>query len=169
MGVIAIHVAVSLAGIGAGLVALAGMLVGKRLDGWTAVFLASSAATSASGFALAADRVLPSHIVGTLSLLVLGAGAYARYRQDLAGRWRAVYVVAAVLALYLNVFVAVVQSFLKVAALRALAPTQTEPPFVIAQAGMLALFAGLCVAAVVNFRPSDSASLQASRVAVSRM
>jgi hypothetical protein len=153
MGITVTHVAISLIGIAAGLVSLAGMLGGRRLDGWTAAFLASTIATSVSGFAIAADRVLPSHVVGALSLLVLAAAVYARYRRDLAGRWRIVYVVTAVLALYLNVFVGVIQAFLKVPALHGLAPTQAEPPFVVAQLAVLATFAGLAVAAVVRFRP----------------
>ncbi len=167
MGITVVHVVISLIGIGSGLVVLAGMLNGKRLDGWTSVFLASTVATSVTGFAFAADRVLPSHIVGALSLLVLGAGAYARYRQELAGRWRAIYVVAAVLALYLNVFVAVVQSFLRVPALRAMAPTQSELPFVITQGAVLAIFVGLSIAAVVRFRPERQGAPEVGRVSVS--
>lgn len=169
MGLTVVHVVISLIGIGSGLVVLVGMLKGKRFDGWTAAFLASTVATSVTGFAFAADRVLPSHIVGALSLLVLGASAYARYRQELAGRWRAIYVVAAVLALYLNVFVGVVQSFLKVPALRAMAPTQSEPPFVITQLAVLAIFAGLSIAAVVKFRPEHTGSPHIKRIPVSQM
>lgn len=169
MGLTVVHVGISLIGIGSGLVVLVGMLKGKRYEGWTAAFLASTVATSVTGFAFPADRVLPSHIVGALSLLVLGVGAYARYRRELAGRWRAIYVVSAVLALYLNVFVGVVQSFLKVRALRALAPTQSEPPFVMAQLAVLAIFAGLSIAAVLNFRPEHSGALHIRRMSVSQM
>ena len=169
MGLTVVHVVISLIGIGSGLVVLVGMLRGKRYDGWTAAFLASTVATSVTGFALAADRVLPSHIVGALSLLVLGAGVYARYRRELAGRWRAIYVFAAVVALYLNVFVGVVQSFLKVPALRAMAPTQSEPPFVMTQLTVLALFACLSIAAVVRFRPEHTGSPHIKRMSVTQV
>ena len=169
MGFTLVHVGISLVGIVSGLVVLGGMLARQRFDGWTAAFLASTIATSVTGFAVAADRVLPSHLVGAISLVVLGAGVYARYRQELAGGWRAVYVVAAVLALYLNVFVGVVQSFLKVPALRAMAPTQSEPPFVITQVAVLTIFAGLAMAAFVKFRPDPAAAPGARRMSVSRM
>jgi len=168
VGLTVVHVVISLIGIGSGLVVLVGMLRGKRHDGWTAAFLASTVATSVTGFVFAADRVLPSHIVGALSLLVLGAGVYARYRRELAGRWRAVYVIAAVLALYLNVFVGVIQSFLKVPALRAMAPTQSEPPFVTTQLAVLALFAGLSIVAVVKFRPEPTRSPHIKRMSVTQ-
>jgi hypothetical protein len=168
VGLTVVHVVISLIGIGSGLVVLVGMLRGKRYDGWTAAFLASTVATSVTGFAFAADRVLPSHVVGALSLLVLGASAYARYRQELAGGWRAIYVITAVLALYLNVFVGVVQSFLKVPALRSMAPTQSEPPFVMTQLAVLALFAGLSIAAVVRFRPEHTGSPHIKRMSVTQ-
>jgi len=112
---------------------------------------------------------LPSHIVGLLSLVALGAGAYARYRRELAGHWRTVYVVTAALALYLNVFVGVIQSFLKVPALHAMAPTQSEPPFVMTQLTVLAIFAGLAIAAVVRFRPDPIGSPHFKRMSVPQM
>src|SRR6266850_6124153 len=146
-----IHVVISLAGIAAGLVVLSGMLTAKRLDGWTALFLVTTVATSVTGFGFPFDHLLPSHKVGITSLVVLALAILARYGFHLAGAWRWIYVVSAALALYLNVFVAVVQAFLKLPALNALAPTQTEPPFVVAQLAVLVLFIGLAIIAVRTF------------------
>ncbi len=101
-----------------------------------------------TGFGFPFDRLLPSHKVGIISLVVLAVALLARYGLHLAGRWRRVYVVAAAIALYLNVFVAVTQAFLKIPGLTALAPTQAEPPFAIAQLAVLALFIALTVVAV---------------------
>jgi len=147
-----VHVVISLVGIGSGLVVLYGLLTGKRLDGWTALFLASTVATSVTGFGFPFDHLLPSHKVGIVSLLVLAAAIVARYPLHLAGAWRRVYVVCAVAALYLNVFVGVVQGFLKVPVLNAMAPKQSEPPFVVAQGVVLALFVVLGIAAAIRFR-----------------
>ena len=129
-----------------------GLLTGKRLDGWTAIFLATTVLTSLSGFAFPVDHLLPSHIVGIISLVVLAVVIPARYVTHLAGAWRWIYVVGAALALYLNVFVAVVQAFLKVPALKALAPTQKEAPFLVAQVVVMVLFIVLGIFAVKNFR-----------------
>ena len=134
------HVIISLVGIATGLVVVFGMLSAKRLPRWTAVFLITTIATSVTGFMFPATKLLPSHIVGIISLVVLAIALLAIYVRHLAGAWRAIYVVTAVIALYLNVFVAVVQSFLKVPALHALAPTGTETPFKIAQALVLVIF-----------------------------
>jgi hypothetical protein len=147
-----VHVLISLVGIGSGLVVLFGLLNGKRLDGWTALFLASTVATSVTGFGFPFDHLLPSHKVGIVSLVVLAVAILARYPLHLAGPWRRIYVVCAVVALYLNVFVGVVQSFLKIPALNAMAQKQTEPPFVVAQAVVLALFVALGIAAAIRFR-----------------
>ena len=149
----AVHTVISLVGIVSGLVVLFGLLTGRRLDGWTAVFLATTVATSVTGFGFPVDRFLPSHAVGLISLVVLGVAIVARYRRRLAGTWRPIYVVAAVVALYFNVFVGIVQAFRRVAALNTLAPTQSEPPFQIAQLGALVLFVALGIVAVVRFRP----------------
>jgi hypothetical protein len=143
-----VHVLLSLVGIASGLMVLFGFLVGKRLMASTAVFLATTAATSLTGYGFPFDHLLPSHIVGAISLLVLALAGYALYARHLAGPWSAVYVVGAVMALYLNVFVLVVQSFLKVPALHDLAPTQSEPPFAVAQLAVLALFIVLGTLAV---------------------
>ena len=148
-----IHVLISLAGIGSGLVILYGLLTGKRLDAWTALFLVTTVATSVTGFGFPVDHLLPSHKVGIISLAVLAVAILARYGFHLAGAWRLVYVISAVIALYLNVFVGVVQSFEKVAGLKALAPTQTEPPFLVAQLAVLLLFTVLTILAAVRFHP----------------
>ena len=147
-----VHVLVSLVGIASGCVAALGLLAGKRLDGWTKLFLATTVATSVTGFMFPFHRFLPSHGVGVVSLLVLPVAVYARYGRRLAGHWRAAYVVTAMFALYLNVFVLVAQAFLKVPPLKALAPTGSEPPFVVAQSAVLALFATLTVVALCRFR-----------------
>ena len=147
-----VHVLLSLAGIGAGFVVLFGLIAGKRLDAWTAVFLATTVATSVTGFGFPFDHLLPSHKVGIISLVVLTFTLLARYAFHLAGAWRRVYVITAVIALYLNTFVGVVQSFLKVPALNALAPTQAEPPFAMAQGIVLLLFIVLGTLAAKRFR-----------------
>jgi hypothetical protein len=146
------HVVLSLIGIFAGLVVMFGLLAAKRLDGWTALFLASTVLTSVTGFLFPFHRFLPAHAIGILSLVVLAVAILARYTFHLAGAWRRTYVVTAMIALYFNVFVLVVQSFLKVPALKAMAPTQSEPPFKIAQLVVLALFAVLTILASIKFR-----------------
>src|SRR5712691_2840381 len=134
-----VHVLISLVGIGSGLVVLFGLVAAKRLEGWTAVFLATTVATTVTGFGFPFDHLLPSHKVGIISLLVLALAIVARYPLQLAGAWGRVYVLCAVVALYLNAFVGVVQAFLKVPTLKAMAPTQSEPPFAVAQAVVLVL------------------------------
>ena len=146
-----VHTVLSLVGIFAGLVVMFGLIAGKRLDGWTVVFLAATVATSVTGFGFPFDHLLPSHKVGIVSLLVLPVAIVARYAFHLAGAWRRIYVITAAVALYLNIFVLVVQLFQHVPALKALAPTQKEPPFVIAQLLVLALFGWLAVLATVRF------------------
>lgn len=153
------HTLISLVGIAAGIPVAYGFLSGKRMDGWTSVFLWTTVMTSVTGFMLPADRILPSHIVGTISLVVLTLAFYALYSRRLTGPWRWIYVASAMLALYLNVFVLVVQLFLKVPGLKALAPTQSEPPFAIAQGVVLVLFVGLSVVAVKRFRGFSAQSI----------
>jgi hypothetical protein len=143
-----VHVAISLVGIFAGLVALFGQLSGERLGRWTAWFLAATVLTNVTGFGFPFERFLPAHGIAIVSLAVLAVAIYARYGRQLAGRWRVVYVVSAVVALYLNVFVLVVQLFLRLPALRELAPTQTEWPFAVAQLVVLGAFVVLGVGAV---------------------
>ncbi len=147
-----VHVVLSLIGIFSGFVAGFGLLAAKRLDGWTALFLATTVATSATGFLFPFHGFLPSHGVGIISLLVLAVAIFARYGRHLTGAWRRTYVVTAMIALYFNVFVLVVQAFLKVPALKAMAPTQAEPPFKVAQLVVLALFVVLTIAAAIRFR-----------------
>ena len=149
-----LHVILSLIGIGAGIVVLFGMLGGKRLPGWTALFLATTVLTSATGFLFPFQQLLPSHIVGIISLVALAIALFALYVRRLAGSWRWIYVVTAVFSLYLNCFVGVVQAFLKQPFLKPLAPTQTEPPFVIAQAIVLLIFVVLGFLAVRAFHPA---------------
>jgi hypothetical protein len=134
------------------LVVLIGLLSAKRLDGWTALFLATTAATSVTGFFLPAQHFMPSHALGIISLIVLAIAIPARYVFHLARAWRKTYVITATIALYLNVFVLIVQLFEKVSLLKALAPTQSEPPFLVAQLIVLVLFAGLTALAASKFR-----------------
>jgi hypothetical protein len=147
-----VHVIISLIAIASGFVVWIGLSKGKMLDSWTATFLATTVLTSVTGFFLPATHLMPSHIVGILSMIVLGGAIAARYLYHLRGTWRGTYVVTAMVAFYFNFFVLVAQLFAKVPALRALAPTQSEPPFVIAQGTVLALFVVLTVVASRGFR-----------------
>jgi hypothetical protein len=147
-----LHVIISLIGIASGLIVVLAMLGAKRAPALTAIFLATTVATSATGFMFHFASFGPPEIVGAISLVVLALGVLALYSYKLAGAWRRVYVVTAVLALYLNVFVGVVQTFQKVAFFHALAPTQTEPPFAIAQGIVLLAFIALGVAAAKKFK-----------------
>ena len=162
-----IHVLLSLVGIFAGLVVAGGLLSGRRLDGWTGLFLATTVLTNVTGFFFPFVTFMPSHAVGVISLIVLPAVIAARYWRRLAGAWRNVYVVGAILVLYLNAFVLVVQLFRRLPALIAAAPTQQEPPFVLTQLIVLALFAWLGWAARRGFK-SEPAALGGSYTATSR-
>src|SRR6266480_1652232 len=108
-----VHVMISLVGIVSGFVVVFGLLTGKRLDRWTALFLTTTVLTSVTGFGFPFDQLLPSHKVGIISLVALAIAIVARYALHLTGAWRRTYVISAALALYLNVFVLVVQSFEK--------------------------------------------------------
>jgi hypothetical protein len=147
-----LHVIISLIGIFSGLVVLFGLLSAKHLDGWTKWFLITTVLTSATGFFFPFHGFTPAIGVGIISLLVLAVAIYARYPRQLAGHWRWIYVVTAVIALYFNVFVAVVQAFEKVPALKVMAPTQTEPPFKLTQLVVFALFVVLGIVAAIRFR-----------------
>jgi hypothetical protein len=147
-----VHVVISLAGILSGLVVLFGLIAGKRLDGWTALFLITTVATSVTGFMFPFHKLLPSHVVGAISLVVLAIAILARYSRHLAGGWRRTYVISAVIALYLNVFVLIVQLFEKVSALNAMVPTQSELPFKITQVVVMTVFAVLGIFAAKGFR-----------------
>jgi hypothetical protein len=147
-----VHVIISLIAIVSGLIALFGMIAGKRLDAMNGLFLTTTVLTSVTGFGFPIHSVTPAVILGILSLIVLAIALFARYVRHLAGGWRRTYVITASIALYFNCFVLVVQSFMKVPALHALAPTQKEPPFAIAQLMVLVLFVVLTVVAARKFR-----------------
>ena len=144
-----IHVIISLVGIATGLVVVYGML-----DNWTAAFLLTTVLTSVTGFGFPFTKLLPSHIVGIISLVVLVPAILAYYVFKLAGVWRLIYIVTALIALWFNCFVLVAQAFMKVPALKPLAPTQGEPPFLIAQIAVLIIFIVLGFLAVRRFRPA---------------
>ena len=148
-----IHVVLSLIGIASGLIALYGLLTGKSFTGWTALFLASTILTSVTGFPLPPFGFDPPRAIGILSLVVLAIAVFALYGLHLAGPWRWIYIVTALFALYLNSFVAVFQSFLKLPPLHALAPTQSEAPFVVAQLVVLVAFLVLGTLAVRRYHP----------------
>jgi hypothetical protein len=149
-----VHVILSLVGIVAGLVVAGGFMSGRRLDRWAAVFLITTIAANATGFGFPFATLLPSHIIGIVSLIVLAVVIFAHYGKHFTGPWRSTYVVGVVLATYLNVFVLVVQLFRRVPALIALAPTESEPPFAVTHVLVLLLFAWLGAAAVRGFRPA---------------
>jgi hypothetical protein len=145
-----IHVLISVAGIASGLVVVYGFLSNKRLDGWTGMFVTTTALTSLTGFLFPFKGVTPAINLGIISLVVLAIAVVTRYPLHLT--WRKTYVITACAALYFNVFVLVVQLFEKVPQLRAIAPTQKEPPFAIAQIAVLVLFVVLTTFAVKKFR-----------------
>ena len=147
-----IHVAISLVAIVSGLVVMFGLLAAKRLEGWTKLFLVTTIATSVTGFLFPYHGITPGIIVGIISLVLLAAAVIARYARHLAGGWRSIYVITAMIALYLNVFVLIAQLFEKVPVLKALAPTQSEAPFAVAQLLTLALFFISTIFAAIRFR-----------------
>ncbi len=147
-----LHVVISLIGIVSGLVVMSGLLVNRRLNGWTALFLISTVLTSVTGLFFPFHGLTPGIVLAIISLVLLAVAIVARYARDLSGVWRWIYVVTAMVSLYLNVFVLVAQLFQKVPALKALAPTQTEPPFAITQLVVLAMFVLLTILAAIRFR-----------------
>jgi hypothetical protein len=153
MTLLEVHVALSLIGIVSGLVVLYGLLTGKMSASWTALFLATTILTSVTGFPLPPFGFDPPRAVGVLSLLLLVVAVAALYAFKLAGAWRWIYVASAMAALYLNVFVGVIQSFLKLPSLHALAPTQSEPPFLVTQLIVLVIFVVLGFLAAIRFHP----------------
>ena len=153
-----IHVAISLIGILSGLVVVVGLLTARRLDGWTALFLASTVATSLTGFLFPFNGFTPAIGVGIISLALLVVAIFARYSKRLARGWRWIYTVTAMFSLYLNVFVLIVQLYQTVPSLKALAPTQTEAPFLATQVVILLLFLLLTTLAVLKFHPGPSQS-----------
>ena len=151
-----VHVVISLIGIVAGIVVMFGMLGSNRMPGLTALFLLTTILTSATGFLFPFDKLLPSHIVGILSLVLLAIACLALYGMKLAGPWRWIYVLTALISLYLNVFVLVIQAFLKVGPLHVLAPSvpPSEPPFAAVQGIVLLFFIVVIVGALRRFRPA---------------
>lgn len=159
----ALHTAISVVGIVSGFIVVGGMLASKQLTILAWIFLVTTVLTSATGFLFPTNGVLPPHIVGAISLVVLAAAIVALAVYRLAGRWRAVYVIGSVVALYFNTFVAVVQTFGKVPVLAATAPTQTELPFAASQLVVLAVFVVLGIAATRAFHPeAESPELRPS-------
>ena len=154
-----VHVAISLIAIVTGLIVMFGMLGSKRQPGLTAIFLLTTILTSATGFVippLLFEKMLPSHLFGLLSLVLLAIACFALYIMNLRGAWRWIYALTALVALYLNVFVLVVQSFLKVPALHALAPSvpPAEPPFAVAQGIVLVFFVIVIIGVIRRYRPT---------------
>jgi len=147
-----VHVLLSLVGILAGFVVMFGFLAAKQLHGWTALFIWTTVATSVTGFLFPFHKFLPSHAIGILSLLVLTIAIYALYGKHVAGAWRKTYAINAMIALYFNVFVLIAQLFMKVPALKALAPTQSEAPFKEAHLALLVAFVVLTILAAIKFR-----------------
>lgn len=146
------HTTLSVIALLAGFVVMRDLLTSTAPDAWTTTFLVTSIATSATGFAFPFTKFLPSHGVGALSLLVLAIALLAAYGFHNRGAWRVVYVVCLVVAQFFNVFVAIAQAFAKVPQLRALAPTQAEPPFAIAEGAALLAFVVLAIAAARVYR-----------------
>ncbi len=132
---------------------MGGLIAGQRLGGWTGLFLVTTALTSITGFGFPFTKLLPSHYIGILSLVLLVPVILARYRKHLEGAWRGVYVAGSVSVLYLNVFVLVDQLFRRIPALIVLAPTHKEPLYLLTQLLVIALFVVLGIAAFTRFRP----------------
>jgi hypothetical protein len=158
---VTVHVIISLIGIAAGIIVMFGMLGSNRMPGLTAIFLLFTILTNATGFLippLVSEKLLPSHIIGALSLVLLAVACFALYGQKLSGRWRLTYVLTALISLYFNVFVLVIQSFLKIPVLHALAPSvpPSGPPFAIVQGVVLVFFVIVIIGVSRRFRPMPS-------------
>jgi hypothetical protein len=150
-----LHVVISVVGLVAGVVVVFGLIGGKVNAGWTAIFLIATVLTSATGFLFPLNGLTPALVTGLISSPILAIALFAIYIGKLAGMWRWVYVVSAVAALYFNFVALVAQTFLKVPIFHALAPTGSEPAFLIAQSVLLAIFIVLGGAAVIRFRPGQ--------------
>jgi hypothetical protein len=150
-----LHVVISLVGIGTGFIVMYGITAGQRLPRWTAWFLAFTVLTSLTGFLFPLKQIGPPHLFGVISLVVLAFALYGLYGAKLAGSWRWIYVVGAVIAQYLNVFVLIAQAFNKIPALNQFAPTQTtEPAFAVSQLVLLAIYVWVGILGVKAFRPA---------------
>ena len=152
-----VHVAISLVAILSGLIVLFGLLTGRRFDHWTSFFLVTTIATSVTGFFFPFHGITPGIMGGIISLVVLAIAIFARYPRKLAGAWRWLYVMTATIALYLNVFALIAQLFQNIPAMKALAPTQSDPPFLVAQLLALIVFVVLGILAASKFRPAPVA------------
>jgi hypothetical protein len=150
-----VHVIISLIAIAAGFVVLSGLLGSNRMAGMTALFLLTTILTNATGFLFPFEKLLPSHMIAILSLVLLAIACLALYGMKLSGAWRWIYVVTALLSLYFNVFVLVIQSFLKIPALTALAPGNPPagPVFAVVQGVVLVFFVLVIIGAIRRFRP----------------
>lgn len=155
-----LHVIISLIGIGAGALVAYGFITGRSLPTWTALFLITTVLTSVTGFMFPFKAIGPPHIFGVISLVALALGIFALYVRRLTGSWRRMYIATALLSLYLNVVVAVVQAFQKIPSLNVLAPTGSEPPVAITQLAVLALFILLGFRSFRRFRPPTMAVAQ---------
>lgn len=151
-----LHVVISLIGIVSGLLVLFGLFKSQSMPGMTVIFLLTTILTSATGFLFPFDKLLPSHMIGILSLVLLAIACIALYAMHLSGAWRSIYLITAIASLYLNVFVLVIQSFLKIGPLHALAPSvpPSEPPFAVVQGIVLVLFVLAIIKAVRRFHPA---------------
>ena len=148
-----LHVVISVIAITSGFIVLGGMYAPRRLPGWTELFLVTTALTSVTGFFFPNAKITPAQVFGAVSLIVLVLTLVALYGFHLRGAWRWIYAGGAVVLLYLNVFVVVAQLFAKVPALQVLAPTQSEPPFLVTELIVLAVFVVLGILALVKFHP----------------
>jgi hypothetical protein len=148
-----LHVIITLVAIGSGLIVVGGMFASNTLPGTTALFLFTTALTSVTGFLFPIHGFTPALGVGIVACVILAVALFALYKERLAGAWRWIYVLTAIVSLYLNVFVLVAQSFMKVSALNALAPTQSESPFAITQAVVLVIFILIGFIALAKFQP----------------
>jgi hypothetical protein len=151
----AFHVLLSLVGIGAGFIAVFGLIAGRWLNLWMKIFLVTTILTSVTGFMFQFKGITPGIILGVISIVALAISLFALRVKKLAGGWRSVFVVTAVVAQYLNFFVLIVQLFEKVPSLHALAPTGSEAPFKAAQGTALLLFVVLGFLATKNFRHAE--------------
>jgi hypothetical protein len=154
-----VHTLISLIAIFTGVVVVLGMIGGKRLDGWTKWFLITAVLTTATGFFFPFHGVTPAIILGVITVPVLAITIYARCSKQLAGAWRWIYVIGAVMSLYFNLFVLVVQLFEKIPALHAMAPTQTEAPFKLTQLVVLLVSALLAIVAAIRFHPEPRVAI----------
>ena len=151
-----LHVIISLIGVVSGLAVLFGLFKSQSKPGMTALFLISTILTNATGFTFPFTKLLPSHVIAIISLVLLAIACLALYGMKLSGAWRPVYLITAITSLYLNVFVLVIQSFLKIGPLHQLAPSvpPSEPPFAVTQGAVLVLFVLAIIAAVRRYRPA---------------